>query len=380
MLHREVGGLSVQLVPWMVAGVQTQFLHLERELELVGAEIQVHPVQPFVSGGRIEKLPLPAKTRGTIRSVLGLKQAFRTRADAVWSQVALPLLPYVLAVPWLRRAPVFYAIDCTPTLLFRMDRHYGVASDPDSIKGRLTTALLKSFFIRCAGLLPWSQWAARSMIEDYEADPARVQVLPPGVDIAGWRPPQSTGIRHDHLQLLFVGADFERKGGPMLLDIFRRHLRDTCDLHLVTRVAASPEPGVTIHTGYAPGAPELMNLFQSADLLVVPTLADCFSMAAIEAMACGLPVITSPVGGIPEIVEHGVTGLLPPTGDGRRLLESIRTLRDDDGLRRRLGAAGRDVAVRRFNATTQARRMVELILSEIESRSSAPEPSPVTRA
>jgi len=349
----------------MVAGVQTQYVHLERELAQAGVELTTSQVQPWVPGGVIERLPLPTRTRGTIRSLLALRRGFQDPADAVWSQVALPLLPFILTTWWLRRAPIFYAIDCTPQLLFEMRDHYAIAADPGSPKGRLTTSCFRTFFKRCAGLLPWSRWAARSMIDDYGADPALVHVVPPGLDTERWKPadtPVRDGIRP---RSLFVGADFARKGGRLLLELYRGHLRDVCDLHMVTSGVVISEPGVTVHAGFRPGDAGLLQLFQSSDILVVPTLADCFSIAAIEAMACGVPVITCPVGGIPEIVTDGLTGYLVPASDGRRLLESIRTLVADAELRRRLGRTGREVAVRRFSASTQARVVMDLIFSAI---------------
>jgi glycosyltransferase involved in cell wall biosynthesis len=369
--------LSVHLVPWMVAGVQTQFVHLRRELAQADVELAVTEVKPWLEGGRIERLPLPSNARGTMRSLTTLGRAFRTPSQVVWSQVGLPLLPYLFTNRWLRRVPVFYAIDCTPKLLFELGQHYqGVAVDPNAMKGRITTACLKTFFRHCAGLLPWSQWAARSMIRDYGAEPERVHVLPPGIDNRRWRPTAVRSQRPERLQLLFVGADFERKGGPVLLDVFRRHLRDTCELHIVTKVDIGREPGVALHAGYAPDDPGLIELFQRADIVIVPTLADCFSMAAIEAMACAVPVITTPLGGIPEIVMEGETGFLVPPGDGPSLLDRIQRLAGDEGLRRRLGQNGRAAALRRFDAATQARLTIDVMVKAVERMASSVSPPP----
>ena len=361
--------VRLHMAPWMVAGVQTQFFHLHSELARAGVELTVSEVHPWLSGGRLEQLPLPARTKGTIRSISCLRRLSRQPADALWAQVALPLLPYLFTTSWLRSAPVFYAIDCTPRLLSDLDAHYRAnASDPASVKGRLTTLAYKAFFRRCCALLPWSSWAARSMIDDYGADPERVRVLPPGIDTERWRPAASRPDAHGKLQVLFVGGDFERKGGPLLLELHRKHLRQSCDLHLVTRERLEPEPGVYPHHGLRPNDAALLELFQRSDVLVVPTLADCFSMAAIEAMACGLPVITSLVGGIPEIVVEGQTGFLVPPGDATGLLAAIQAVVADPGLRRRLGHAGRDVAVDRFNGAAQAMRLLDLILSSLEPR------------
>lgn len=345
----------VCLMPWMVAGVQTQYIHLRSELTAAGIDFSVAEIRPWVEGGAIERLPLPSRTRGSLRSLLSLAGATHTPAGVVWSQVALPLLPLMVARPWLRRAPVFYSIDCTPKQLFDFGEHYAqVSTDPASPKGRLTSTLLANFFRRCRGLLPWSRWAAESMVDDYGAEPARVHVVPPGVDVGRWTPNPTRSPVVGRCRLLFVGGDFARKGGPLLVDLFQHHLSKRCSLDLVTSRPVETPPGAAVHVGLAPNDPGLIDLYRAADVLVVPTYADCFSMAAIEAMACGVPVVTSPIGGIPEIVVEGETGHLIAPGDARSLLRVLERLVSDPAERRRLGEAGRERVVRRFNATTQA--------------------------
>src|SRR5262249_49338294 len=144
------------------------------------------------------------------------------------------------------------------------------------------------------------------------------------------------------------------KGGQLLLDLFRRELRETCELHLVTRAAIEPEPGVHVHGSFQPGAAGLLDLYQRCDALVLPTLADCFSMAALEARACSLPGVICAVGGIPEIVVDGQTGALIPVGDRAALRRAILALVADPGLRVRWGTTGRRRVTACFNAAVQA--------------------------
>jgi glycosyltransferase involved in cell wall biosynthesis len=337
------------LVPWMVAGVQTQFDQMRGSPGLDGATvIEVHP---YRQGALLERLPLPASLRGTIRSTMSAAPALPMRTvGAVWTQVALPMLPFALMRG--KRVPVFYAIDCTPMLLHAFGAHYRGVDDPSSLQGRLTAACLRLFFRRCAGLLPWSEWAARSMVRDYGALPEKVHVVPPGIDFDQWFPlPRDPAARP---RLLFVGGDFERKGGHLLLDVYRRHLRDECELHLVTRAPIASEPGVHVHAGLNVGDPRLRKLYQSSDVLVIPTFADCFSMAALEAMACGLPVVISAVGGIPEIVVDGETGILIAPGRGDALLDALRTILASPSSARRMGGAGRQRVERHFGARQQS--------------------------
>lgn len=81
---------------------------------------------------------------------------------------------------------------------------------------------------------------------------------------------------------------------------------------------------------------ELEKAYKEADIFVLPTLKEGFGMVLIEAMAYGLPVIASNVGGIPEVVEHGKNGLLVPPKDPHKLAEAIKTLIEDNGLYERL--------------------------------------------
>lgn len=352
--------LDVLLVAWMVAGVQTQYHHLRSRLP-AGLRIRAIETVPYIEGGRVERLRLPPSVRGTMRSTLTLLHALKgRRVDVVWTQVALPMLPFAVTRGAIQRIPIFYAIDCTPALLWRFGGQYPQVTDPESPKGRLTSTCLRLFFRRCAGLLPWSNWAARSMIRDYGADPETIHVIPPGIDVESWKP---AGRRSDsaRVRLLFVGADFDRKGGPLLLDLFRSSFRDSCDLHMVTQAPLKPEPHVYLHDGFRPGDPGLLELYRRCDILVLPTLADCFSMAALEAMACGLPVVISRVGGIPEIVVNGETGALVEPGDVAGMRRALQGLVSNPELRRRWGAAGRTRAVTCFSAAAQAARSAQIL-------------------
>ena len=90
-------------------------------------------------------------------------------------------------------------------------------------------------------------------------------------------------------------------------------------------------------------------LLAAADLLLLPSSSESFGLGALEAMASGVPVIASDIGGIPEVVEHGVTGYLAPLGDVERMAEYALDLLQDDDLCRRFCAAARDRAARLFD-------------------------------
>ena len=89
---------------------------------------------------------------------------------------------------------------------------------------------------------------------------------------------------------------------------------------------------------------DLPNVLRDADLFLLPSESESFGLAALEAMSCGVPVIASRVGGVPEVVVDGETGLLAPVGDVAAMAAHVVRLLADAPLRARLGAAARQRA------------------------------------
>ena len=111
-----------------------------------------------------------------------------------------------------------------------------------------------------------------------------------------------------------------------------------------------PTRGVHIYPNLQPNDRALRDLYEQADIFVLPTLADCFSLASLEAMATGLPVIASNVGGIPEIVADGRSGFTIDPGDGAALSGAIEALLDTPERRLDMGQCGRLIVEDRFDA------------------------------
>ena len=90
-------------------------------------------------------------------------------------------------------------------------------------------------------------------------------------------------------------------------------------------------------------------LLSAADLFLLPSAQESFGLAALEAMACELPVVASRVGGLPEVVDHGVSGFLHPPDDLDGMAASAVRLLTDAALYRRAAAASRRIAEERYS-------------------------------
>ena len=105
-----------------------------------------------------------------------------------------------------------------------------------------------------------------------------------------------------------------------------------------------------------------------SDIMVMPSRREAFGVAAVEAAACGVPVIATRVGGIPEIVEDGASGILIPPRDRESLTQAILRLATDSELRAAMGRAGRAIAEERFDLNRNLDQM-EALYREVLSAS-----------
>lgn len=359
-----VSSLQLGMVAWMVAGIRTHYENVRPVVAAADVELSPVEVYPWRHGGAIERLPLlPGRLKSTARTFASTAPLFTLTSapDVIWTQTLTPLVPFLLTRAAVGHIPVVYDADSTPRLLASFGAQYADQVAGPSFKRRAVDALHGIVARRCARVVCWSEWAARSFEGDYGVARERIEIIPPGVDVAMWAPATATRQSVQPVQLLFVGGDFTRKGGDLLLDVWRRHFMNRCELHLVTRGEVPAETGVHVYRDLEPNDPKLRHLYHTCDALVLPTLGDCFSLASIEAMAAGMPVVTTRVGGIPEIVEDGVTGLLVRPNDGADLHAAIDRLVDDSALRERMGSAGRATAIDRFDVQRNALRLLNLL-------------------
>lgn len=258
-----------------------------------------------------------------------------------------------------RRKPTVLSTDATALNKRRMRAEYGLKPE-SALANRMKRSVYRRVFREAAGFVGWSRWAKASFVEDYGCREQDVAVIPPGVDLQAFAP----GNRdHELPRILFVGGDFERKGGDLLLDVFRKRLRRRAELVLVTRKPLPAEPGVEVHLNVAANSPQLRRLYAESDVFALPTRADAYSIVGMEALASGLPVIATRVGGIPDIVREGETGHLIEVDDAAALGDALESLVANPSRRASMGAAAREDAARKFEARENARRLFSFVRS-----------------
>jgi glycosyltransferase involved in cell wall biosynthesis len=282
-------------------------------------------------------------------------------------------VPALLCPDHLRRAPALLSVDATPAQNARLGIYVG-SSQRYSATRYLTGKWVSATLRRSHRVIAWSDGVRRSLIEEYGLQDEQIEVLPPGIDIGLWQTEPGGTDRHSGRgdsalpRILFVGGDLRAKGGRLLLECFRRHWRGRAELHLVTRTPLPDEPGVIVHRWVNPNSADLRGIFHKADIFALPTYGDAFPQVVLEAMAAGLPVVASSVGGIPEMVEHDQTGLVVPAGDIDRLAAAVESLLDDRDRRRLMGQLGHERAREHFDIARNGRRLMEILIAAREGR------------
>jgi D-inositol-3-phosphate glycosyltransferase len=222
---------------------------------------------------------------------------------------------------------------------------------------------------------------ARQLVAHYGADPRRTLVVPPGVDLDRFTPGdraaarRGLGIREDAVVLLFVGRIQPLKAPDLLLAAAAGMLADDPGLRdrLEVQVIGAPsgsgleaprqleqlaaDLGIADLVRFLPPQPphRLAEHYRAADVAVVPSHNESFGLVALEAQACGTPVVAAAVGGLPTAVRDGVSGVLVEGRDPAGYAAAIRAVLD----RRELLAAGARRHAGRFSWERTADSLVE---------------------
>jgi glycosyltransferase involved in cell wall biosynthesis len=227
----------------------------------------------------------------------------------------------------------------------------------------------RAVYAAAARLVAMNRWAAAGVVDAFGVPADKVVVVPPGLPPAP-APPSPPARRPGLPRIAFVGRDWRRKGGDRLLRWHQQRWRGRAELHLAGAGLRRTPPGVVDH-GSLPYADVRGTLLPSADLFVLPTRKDMSPWVVLEAAAAGLPVVTSALGGISEMVVDGVTGYLVPPDDDDGFVSAVESLLDDPALRSRMGDAARRHVESAFDATSAGDRLLAAVVA-LSRRSSPP--------
>jgi glycosyltransferase involved in cell wall biosynthesis len=273
-------------------------------------------------------------------------QVRHARPDLI--QVTTSQVSLLLGDDLQRRVPVVFSNDITTSDWLRLLRGIPEEAPLPAYLGRLAD-LERRALNRAALCIAWTDSVMRRVRA--LAPAANVMALHPGLDLETFRPrvgPRPPGP----LRILFVGSRWERKGGPELLAALGPLLGAGVELDVVTTEAIPQGPGIDVHRLQS-GSDALVRLFQRADIFCLPSRADAVPWVVLEALACGVPVISSAIGSIPEMV--GDAGLLTRPGDVEGLRDAIGTLSEDPARRTAMGEAARARAEERYDVRANAR-------------------------
>ena len=237
-----------------------------------------------------------------------------------------------------------------------------------------------------------TQTEAQELIELYDADPARVRVVHPGVDLQNFVPGSKSDARHelglktDSVVMLFVGRIQPLKAPDVLLKAAAELIRHQPELkdRLVVPICGGPsgtglarpdalhelaaQLGITKNVIFEPPSnrAKLVKWLQAADVCLIPSYNESFGLVALEAQACGTPVIAANVGGLPTAVSNNYSGLLVDGHNPHDWAHVLERFFGDVKLQEKLSAGALDHAAKfSWEATTE--RLIEVYEEAIDS-------------
>jgi len=179
-----------------------------------------------------------------------------------------------------------------------------------------------------------SESAAEETRCTFKVPREKIRVVYNGIDTEMFR--ELNGKRKERGRLLVVANTTDRKKGVIYLLRALQLLRGRLPVE------------------------EVVGCYARAEVAVVPSLYEGFCLPAAEAMACGLPVVATTAGALPEVVEDGKCGILVPPRDHHALAGALKRLLDDESLRQAMGEEGRERVKRHFTWEEAARKTLEV--------------------
>jgi glycosyltransferase involved in cell wall biosynthesis len=242
---------------------------------------------------------------------------------------------------------------------------------------RLTDRLVDAIVVNC-------EFVRRHLLQDEKVPAGLIHVCYNGVDTAVFHPvrgPRPDVLRGASLVIGVVCVLRREKGLETLLDAFAhvRGVQPGIKLAIVGSGPSLPDLqsrahalGILPDCVFEPATPRVADWLQAIDIFVLPSLSEAFSNSLMEAMACHCCPVASDVGGNPELVKHGETGMLFEPGNPAGLAQILRLLVGDPGLRRRLACNAAYAMQTRFSLESAANRMAEIYSALLDGTPAVP--------
>jgi len=245
----------------------------------------------------------------------------------------------------------------------------------DVTRFRLSEKLRHARFVVCISDYARSQLMALSQPEVWD----RLHVIHVGIPIAQFTCSENENHHCENPTVLFIGRQVPEKGQAVLLEaavlLAERGHKVNITLagegearteleHLAEQLGLAEQvsfPG-------AVGQEEIYALYEGASIFCLPSFAEGIPGVLMEAMAMRLPVVSTRITGIPELIDDGHTGLLVAPGRSDELADALERLLVDPSLGRELGVRAREKILRDFNTTTSAERLYDLFAQELHSQ------------
>ncbi len=231
----------------------------------------------------------------------------------------------------------------------------------------------KKVFDSADKIIPLSKYETKILEKYYGNAKNKIHIIYPGVNHQQFFPQNKINIRLEvglplsPLILLFVGRTEKIKGINFLLSVYKKWNSST---NYDTRLVIVGEGNNLIqekseYIKFFGAIPYkiLPKFYTAADILIIPSFAETFGLTSLEAMSCGLPVIASRVGGLPEIIRQGKNGYLFTPGDKGELMNSLDRLVKDNNLRISMGKFGEKIS-KMYTWNKTAEKLISLFNAE----------------
>ncbi len=311
------------------------------------------PEQGILDYAMYRPLRMLFDKRYQILSPLALRGAFskvriRDRADVDFVHTMMHRT--------LSRYDVDYVIEADQTIMDFLTDYANMSSDRLQLLRRMIRKILDNN--RFKGLIARSRKAKARMLLEYGLDANRVIVVPVPMPVSGPRTPE------EKVRVLYVGYDFFRKGGDILLEAFARLKRlydDKVELIFVGSVPANYQELLTstkaCHYPQLPHDSLFSDIMPRCDVLALPSRAEAYGITILEAMSHGLAVLTRQNYATHEMIQHGINGVILRDLTVADTFTKLKDLVDDEALRLAIGKHAVDTIARRHNPETIAMQM-----------------------